>query len=68
MIHVDIFAFQLDLILNGIGKWKGRNMLAGLSVVPGEWDPLLQWPCRLKADIILRDLSGALVSIESYIL
>jgi hypothetical protein len=30
-------------------------MIACLSVIHGEYDPLLQWPCTLKADIILRD-------------
>lgn len=55
----------MDVILNGLGKWKGRNLLAGLSVIPGEWDALLPWPCTLKADIILRKQSGDSVSIPS---
>lgn len=46
---------QLDVALNGIGTWKGRNILACLTVVAGEWDALLPWPCKLQADIILRD-------------
>lgn len=48
---------QLDVLLNGLGTWKGRNMLACLNVVKGEWDALLQWPCKLRADIILRNQS-----------
>ena len=46
---------QLDVSLNGIGTWKGRNIIACLTVVYGEWDRLLVWPCKLQADIILRD-------------
>jgi len=45
----------LDVNLNGIGTWKGRNLIACLTVVDGEFDTLLPWPCKLKADIILRD-------------
>lgn len=46
---------QLEVNLNGIGTWKGRNIIAGLAIVHGEWDPLLSWPCKLQADILLRD-------------
>lgn len=45
----------MDVNLNGIGTWKGRNLIACLTVVAGEWDPLLSWPCKLQGDIILRD-------------
>lgn len=55
--------FQLDVLLNGLGTWKGRNMLACLNVVKGEWDALLQWPCKLRADIILRNQSDDRVSV-----
>lgn len=41
--------------MNGIGNWKGRNLIACLTVVNGEYDTLLPWPCKLEADIILRD-------------
>lgn len=54
--NVGIF-LQLDVLLNGLGTWKGRNMLACLNVVKGEWDALQQWPCKLRADIILRNQS-----------
>lgn len=50
-----VFELQLDVALNGFGTWKDRNMLACLTVVAGEWDTLLPWPCKLQADIILRD-------------
>lgn len=49
------YALRLDIHLNGIGTWKNRNLIACLTVVNGDYDTLLQWPCKLKADIILRD-------------
>lgn len=49
--------FQLKVALNGFGTWKGRNLLASLNVIGGEWDALLAWPCKLRADIALRDQS-----------
>lgn len=65
--RVDIlFSFvslQLDVVLNGLGKWKGRNLLSCLTVVKGEFDALLPWPCNLKADIILRNQSRDSASV-----
>lgn len=49
------YALRLDVFLNGIGTWKNRNLIAQIVVVNGEYDTLLPWPCKLKADIILRD-------------
>jgi TNF receptor-associated factor 3 len=49
------YALRLDVYLNGIGTWKNRNLIACLTVVNGEYDTLLPWPCKLKADILLRD-------------
>jgi TNF receptor-associated factor 3 len=49
------YALRLDVHLNGIGTWKNRNLIACLTVVNGDYDTLLPWPCKLKADIILRD-------------
>lgn len=49
------YALRLDVHLNGIGTWKNRNLIACLTVVNGDYDTLLSWPCKLKADIILRD-------------
>lgn len=63
MIHL----FQLEVSLDGFGKWKGRNILVCLNVVPGEWDPLLSWPCKLKADIFLRDQSDKLSSVGFFV-
>lgn len=49
------YALRLDIHLNGIGTWKNRNLIACLTVVNGDYDTLLPWPCKLKADIIVRD-------------
>lgn len=49
------YALRLDVHLNGIGTWKNRNLIACLTVVNGDYDTILPWPCKLKADIILRD-------------
>lgn len=49
------YALRLDVHLNGIGTWKNRNLIVCLTVVNGDFDTLLPWPCKLKADIILRD-------------
>lgn len=49
------YGLRLDVFLNGIGTWKNRNLIVCLAVVNGEYDTLLPWPCKLKADIILRD-------------
>lgn len=49
------YSLRLDVFLNGIGTWKNRNLIACLTVVNGDYDTLLPWPCKLKADIILRD-------------
>lgn len=50
------YTLRLDVHLNGLGTWRGRHVLACLTVVPGgDWDTLLAWPCKLRADIRLRD-------------
>lgn len=57
----------MDVNLNGIGTWKGRNLIACITVVPGEWDPLLLWPCKLQADIILRDQAEDLAQVYNIV-
>ncbi|GAB0089765.1 TNF receptor-associated factor 3 [Sergentomyia squamirostris] len=49
------YTLRLDVFLNGIGTWKGRNIIACLSIVPGEYDMLLPFPVRIDAEITLRD-------------
>lgn len=49
------YTLRLDVYLNGIGTWKNRNLIACLTIINGDYDTLLHWPCKLKADIFLRD-------------
>lgn len=49
------YALRLDVHLNGIGTWKNRNLIACLTVVNGDFDTLLPWPCKIKVDVTLRD-------------
>lgn len=59
------YNLRMDLLLNGFGTWKGKNILACVTVIPGEWDSLLSWPCRLNADIILRDQTDDITIVIS---
>ncbi|XP_055371368.1 TNF receptor-associated factor 5 [Condylostylus longicornis] len=61
------YTLRLDVFLNGIGNWKGRNIIACLNVIPGEFDTLLSWPCKLQADIILKDQTYNEDSSQDYI-
>ncbi|TDG39576.1 hypothetical protein AWZ03_014002 [Drosophila navojoa] len=61
------YALRLDIYLNGKGTWKGRNLIACLNVLSGEYDPLLTWPCRLQAEIIIRDQSGIALEAQDYV-
>ncbi|XP_019552351.3 TNF receptor-associated factor 5 [Aedes albopictus] len=49
------YTLRLEASLNGIGTWRGRNMIVGLVVVNGFYDNLLEWPCVLSGTITLRD-------------
>ncbi|XP_035774504.1 uncharacterized protein LOC118457229 [Anopheles albimanus] len=49
------YVLQLEVSLYGIGTWRGRNVLVGLTVLNGPNDPLLDWPCRLPGTVTLRD-------------
>ncbi|XP_050075026.1 TNF receptor-associated factor 3 [Anopheles maculipalpis] len=49
------YMLQMEASPYGIGTWRGRNLIAGLTIVPGPYDSLLEWPCRLTATLILRD-------------
>uniref|UniRef100_A0A182JL73 Uncharacterized protein n=1 Tax=Anopheles atroparvus TaxID=41427 RepID=A0A182JL73_ANOAO len=49
------YVLQLEVSLYGIGTWRGRNLIAGLTVLQGSYDTLLQWPCMLTGTIRLRD-------------
>ncbi|XP_076279660.1 uncharacterized protein LOC143208761 [Lasioglossum baleicum] len=49
------YDLRVELFLNGLGKWKGRHIIGCLRVEKGEWDPLLDWPCILRAAVTLRN-------------
>lgn len=49
------YALQMEIYLNGRDRWKDRNVIGCLKVIEGPWDPLLDWPCVLRATVTLRD-------------
>ncbi|XP_011876977.1 PREDICTED: TNF receptor-associated factor 5 [Vollenhovia emeryi] len=49
------YTLRMELFLNGKGQWKDRHIIGCLRVENGKWDPLLDWPCVLRAVVILRD-------------
>lgn len=49
------YTLRMKLFLNGIGQWKDRHIIGCLRVENGKWDPLLDWPCVLKATVTLRN-------------
>ncbi|XP_053950279.1 TNF receptor-associated factor 3 isoform X1 [Anastrepha ludens] len=61
------YALRLDIHPNGKGTWKGRNMIACLNVIAGEYDALLPWPCRLQAEIIIRDQYTSTEEAQDYV-
>ncbi|KAH8303714.1 hypothetical protein KR018_001972 [Drosophila ironensis] len=61
------YALRLDIYLNGKGTWKGRNLIACLNVLSGEYDPLLAWPCRLQAEIVIRDQASNPADVQDYV-
>ncbi|XP_026667415.1 uncharacterized protein LOC108622610 isoform X4 [Ceratina calcarata] len=49
------YTLRMELFLNGLGQWKDRHIIGCLRVETGKWDPLLDWPCILKASVTLRN-------------
>ncbi|XP_014488478.1 PREDICTED: TNF receptor-associated factor 5 [Dinoponera quadriceps] len=49
------YTLRMELFLNGKGQWKDRHIIGCLRVESGKWDPLLDWPCVLRASVVLRD-------------
>ncbi|XP_053668853.1 TNF receptor-associated factor 3 [Anopheles marshallii] len=49
------YTLQVEVDLNGVGPYRGRNMSAGVLVLSGPYDALLNWPCRFNATFILHD-------------
>ncbi|XP_055913416.1 TNF receptor-associated factor 3 [Eupeodes corollae] len=61
------YTLRVELYLNGKGSWKGRNIIACLNVIPGEYDPLLPWPCKLQADVLIRDQNPDPTGAQDYV-
>lgn len=49
------YKLKAELNLNGIGKWKGRHITCTVRLVGGPYDALLEWPCDIAINIVLRD-------------
>ncbi|CAH0591713.1 unnamed protein product [Chrysodeixis includens] len=49
------YTLKAELNLNGIGKWKGRHITSTIRLVAGPYDALLEWPCDLSVNIVLKD-------------
>ncbi|XP_058826542.1 uncharacterized protein LOC131686588 isoform X1 [Topomyia yanbarensis] len=56
------YTLRLEASLNGIGTWRGRNLIVGLIVVSGYYDNLLEWPCTIVGTVTLRDQPPAATS------
>ncbi|KOB78396.1 Uncharacterized protein OBRU01_02425 [Operophtera brumata] len=49
------YTLKAEVNLNGIGKWKGRHITSTVRLVSGPYDTLLEWPCDLALNIVLKD-------------
>ncbi|XP_073954383.1 uncharacterized protein [Choristoneura fumiferana] len=49
------YTLKAELNLNGIGKWRGRHITCTIRLVGGPYDALLEWPCDIPVNIVLRD-------------
>ncbi|XP_072945507.1 uncharacterized protein Traf-like isoform X2 [Epargyreus clarus] len=49
------YTLKAEVNLNGIGKWRGRHITSTVRLVGGPYDPLLEWPCDLNINIVLKD-------------
>ncbi|XP_047538913.1 TNF receptor-associated factor 3 [Vanessa atalanta] len=49
------YTLKAEVNLNGIGKWKGRHITSTVRLVAGPYDALLEWPCQLSVNIVLKD-------------
>lgn len=58
------YTLRVELLLNGKGRWKNRNMIGCVRAVDGEWDALLEWPCILRASVTLRSQENPLNNLS----
>ncbi|XP_076245381.1 uncharacterized protein LOC143185935 [Calliopsis andreniformis] len=61
------YTLRMELFLNGIGQWKDRHIIGCLRVERGKWDPLLDWPCILKATVTLRNQENPANDIKKFV-
>lgn len=61
------YTLRMELRLNGMGHWKNRHVIGCLRIVDGKWDPLLTWPCILKADVTLRDQDNSINNVDKFV-
>lgn len=61
------YTLRMELYLNGKGQWKDRHIIGCLRVENGKWDPLLDWPCVLRAAVILRDQENPANDVRKFV-
>lgn len=61
------YTLRVKLFLNGIGQWKDQHIIGCLQVETGKWDPLLDWPCILKATAILRNQENPANDVKKFV-
>ena len=61
------YALRMELRLNGLGQWRNRHVIGCLRIVDGPWDPLLEWPRVLAADVILRDQGNPPQDLKKFV-
>ncbi|XP_031765005.1 TNF receptor-associated factor 3 isoform X2 [Galleria mellonella] len=49
------YTLKAEVHLNGIGRWKGRHITCTVRLMAGPYDPLLEWPCDISVNIVLKD-------------
>jgi hypothetical protein len=61
------YTLRMELYLNGLGQWKNRHVIGCLRIINGKWDPLLDWPCVLMADVTLKDQDNSTNDLEKFV-
>ncbi|OXU30031.1 hypothetical protein TSAR_017027 [Trichomalopsis sarcophagae] len=61
------YTVRMELYLNGLGQWRNRHVIGCLRVIDGKWDPLLDWPCVLRADVTLRDQENSVNDVDKFV-
>ncbi|XP_047136091.1 TNF receptor-associated factor 4 isoform X2 [Hydra vulgaris] len=53
------YKLSMQIYLNGLGKYRGTNILLFLNIIKGEYDSLLEWPFTKMVKLSLLDQSEA---------